>query len=369
MSNHFETLYAQNSDGSIQHWTIYFGSYSYWTKYGRVGSTVVTESEETVCVAKNIGKSNATNEADQAYLEAEAKWHKKLESGFYTDINKVGEAKFVEPMLAKKYEDYEDKIKFPVFVQPKLDGIRCIITSRGMFTRNGKPIVSCPHLISSLAAVFNQFPDLVLDGELYNHKFKDNFNKICSLVKKTKPSKQDIKESEEFVQYWIYDAVIPNAIFFTRMVAVETIFTKNPNPFVVTVPTYECRNKKATDELYAEFLELGYEGQMVRLNKEYENKRTSSLLKRKEWLDDEFEVVDVVEGVGSRAGMAGNFVLKNKVGKIFKSNIKGGFDFYTQCLKERLEIIGKMATVRYFALTPDEKVPRFPYVHSIRGYE
>ena len=363
------TLYAQNSDGSVQHWTIYYNSDCYWTKYGRVGSTVVTESEPTVCLGKNIGKKNETTAAEQACLEAEAKHLKKIESGFYTDITKVSEAKFVEPMLAKKYEDYEGKIQFPVFVQPKLDGIRCVISRHGMFSRNGKPIVSCPHLISSLAVVFERFPDLVLDGELYNHQFKDNFNKICSLVKKTKPSKNDIKEAEQFVQYWVYDAVIPNAVFFTRMVAIETIFSKHINPYIITVPTYECKDKKTTNKLYADFLEMGYEGQMVRLNKEYENKRTSSLLKRKEWLDDEFEVVDVVEGVGSRAGMAGNFVLRNKIGKIFKSNIKGGFDFYTQCLKERLEIIGKMATVRYFALTPDEKVPRFPYVHSIRGYE
>lgn len=363
-------LYAQNSDGSVQHWTIYYNGPYYWTMYGRVGSDVITESERTICQSKNIGKKNETTASEQASLEAEAKWKKKLESGFHTDIAKVNEVKFVEPMLAKKYEDYEDKIKFPVYTQPKLDGIRCAISRHGMFTRNGKEIVSCPHIFSSLAVVFEQFPDLILDGELYNHQFKDNFNKICSLVKKTKPSKADTKEAEQLVQYWVYDAILPNLVFFSRMVVIETIFSKHKNQYIVTVPTYECKSKKELNTLYSEFLELGYEGQMIRLNDIYQNKRTSSLLKRKEWLDDEFEILDVLEGVGNRAGIAGAFMLRAKNGRAFRANLTGGFDLYDSYLKNRKSLVGKNATVKYFCLTPPpEEVPRFGCVLSVRDYE
>src|SRR6185369_7949795 len=112
------------------------------------------------------GKKNETSAEQQAIAEAKAKWKKKLDSGFYEDMTDVNKPKFTEVMLAKKYEDYEDKIKFPVYTQCKLDGIRCAISRHGMFTRNGKEIVSCPHILFSLADVFKAFPDLVLDGEL-----------------------------------------------------------------------------------------------------------------------------------------------------------------------------------------------------------
>lgn len=364
----FPTLYAQNSDKSSQHWTIKVDGPTFYTEYGRVGSDVVTKSEPTTCVGKNEGKKNETSAEQQAIAEAKSKWKKKLDSGFYQNIEDVSKPKFTEVMLAKKYEDYEDKIKFPVYSQCKLDGIRCAISRHGMFTRNGKEIVSCPHILFSLADVFKAFPDLVLDGELYNHELKDNFNKICSLVKKTKPTKEDIEESEKIVQYWVYDAAVPNLVFFARMVMIETVFNKHKNQYIVTVPTYECKSKKELNVLYAEFLEKGYEGQMIRLNDEYQNKRTSSLLKRKEWIDDEFEILGVVEGVGKRAGMAGSFVLKAKNGKTFHSNIKNGDAFYTACLRDRDKLIGKMATVRYFCLSPDG-IPRFPYTFCIRDYE
>lgn len=364
------TLYAQNSDKSSQHWTIKVDGPTFYTEYGRVGSDVVTKSEPTTCVGKNEGKKNETTAEQQAIAEAKSKWKKKLDSGFYEDITKVSEDKFVNLMLAKKYEDFKDKIKFPVYTQFKLDGVRLAVTRHGMFTRNGKEVVSCPHILFSLANVFKEFPDLVLDGEMYNHQFKDNFNKICSLVKKTKPTKEDLAESEKLVQYYVYDAAVPNLNFFTRMVMIETVFNKHKNPYVVTVPTYECKTYKEIDKLYEQFLTEGYEGQMIRLNDVYQNKRTSSLLKRKEWMDDEFEIMDVIEGIGNRAGMAGAFMLKAKNGKHFRSNLTGGFSLYDQYLKDKESLIGKMATVKFFCYTPKpEEVPRFGNVLSVRDYE
>ena len=102
-------------------------------------------------------------------------------------------------------EDYKDKIEYPIFSQPKLDGIRCIVTKDGMFSRNGKEILSAPHIRKQLDKVFKEWPYLVFDGELYADKFANDFNSIVSLVKKTKPTEDDLLESQKNIQYWIYD--------------------------------------------------------------------------------------------------------------------------------------------------------------------
>ena len=95
-------------------------------------------------------------------------------------------------MLAQKYEDRKDGLVYPLYSQPKLDGIRCIVSwddNNGLVakTRNGKVIDAVPHILNSLELFFINDPDAVLDGELYNHDLKDNFNKITSLVRKQKP--------------------------------------------------------------------------------------------------------------------------------------------------------------------------------------
>jgi DNA ligase-1 len=115
-------------------------------------------------------------------------------------------------------------------------------------------------------------------------------------------------------------------------------------------------------------MENGYEGQIIRLDKPYEHKRSKYLLKRKEFKDAEFEIVDVVEGDGQRSGTVGYCVIKLPNDKTCKSNVKGTFQYLAELLKNKKELIGKMATVKYFCETPDG-VPRFPYIIAIRDYE
>jgi uncharacterized protein YegP (UPF0339 family) len=57
-------------------------------------------------------------------------------------------------------------------------------------TRNGKIIEAIPHITNSLKSFFQANENTILDGELYNHELKDNFNKITSLVRKQKPTKK-----------------------------------------------------------------------------------------------------------------------------------------------------------------------------------
>ena len=96
------------------------------------------------------------------------------------------------------------------------------------------------------------------------------------------------------------------------------------------------------------------------VNRPYENKRSSSLLKYKKFVDSEFEIIDVVEGLGNRAGMCGSLLLKTKEGKTFSANVKGGEDYYREILKNKNKLIGTLATIRYQNLSDKEKIPIFP---------
>lgn len=280
-------------------------------------------------------------------------------------------SEFFKPMLAHKFSDHQDEIQFPVYSQPKLDGIRCITTRGGMFSRNGNEIISAPHIFENLKPFFVSNPDAILDGELYADKLKNDFNRICSLVKKTKPTAEDLRESAATIEYWVYDApviggCIPFDPFIRRFNLIESLLCGISK--VRIVETKKVLNMESLDTLFASYLEQGYEGQMVRKDERYENKRSRSLLKRKEFIDDEFSILGITEGLGKRAGTAGFMSFVSRNGNEFRSNIKGDFQYLKEILENKKSIIGKMATVKFFNLTPNG-IPRFPYVIGIRNYE
>lgn len=363
--NTFPTLYARTQTGAVQQWTVIAENNKYQTVFGQVDGKLQT-TNWTECYETNSGRSNQRTPEQQALFEAEALWKKKKDSGYYESIKDIDVVKFIEPMLAKNFEDYSSKIQFPVYSQPKLDGIRCVTTKDGMFSRNGKAIVSCPHIQKELEYFFNQFPDAVLDGELYCDKLNNDFNKICSLVKKTRPTAEDIDESSTVIQYWIYDTIKPER-FYLRFSWLMS-YVKETEAIRI-VPTTTCNNLNKLDEMYGAYVGDGFEGQMVRIDAPYENKRSKTLLKRKEFQDSEYTILDVIEGEGNKAGMAGAMVFKNELGITFNSNIKGNRDYLKEIWANKDSYKGKQATVKYFNLTPDNKLPRFPYVVAVRDYE
>jgi ATP-dependent DNA ligase len=361
-----DTIYIKTKTGATNEWTIEVVNNKYRSIAGQIGGKMKI-SEWTVCYGKNIGRANATTDKEQAMLEAVAKRTKKLESGYFENIKHINKTQYFEPMLASKWEDSKDKIQYPIFSQPKLDGIRCIITKDGMFSRNGKPIISAPHIRESLSEVFEVYPELILDGELYADKFANDFNKIVSLVKKTKPTDADLKESKKNIQYWIYDLPSEDDTFGERCYALDELFDTELESFekhCVLVETDTCNNEDEVMELYGEYVDKGFEGQMLRLNKAYENKRSKSLMKHKSFVDEEYTILDIVEGEGNRTGTAGYMVFETADGKRFKSNVKGTMEETAEMLKNKKKLIGKEATIKYFNLTPDG-IPRFPYVINI----
>lgn len=269
----------------------------------------------------------------------------------------------IPPMLAKVYEP---GIEFPVYSQPKLDGIRCLISKHEMVSRNLKPIVACPHIRKSLDWFFERCPDTILDGELYNHDLRDNFNKICSLVKKQKPSPQDLEESK-VIKFYIYDIVNTEYSTHKRMDIIDSANFKDYH--LVQLPTTFVKNNHQLDKLFQEYLSDGYEGQMIRFgDSKYSSGRSSGLLKRKQFQDNEYQIVDILEGKGKRIGVAGSILLTTPEGKSFKSSIVGDMTYCKKLLEGKEDYIGKQGTVRFQNLTP-EGVPRFPELVAIRDYE
>ena len=354
------TLYKRATNGKIVEHTIEVENNCFRTISGYTDG-VKTTSEWTCCSGKNIGKKNETTPNEQAMAEAQAMWTKRVELGNFENINDIDNEVYFSPMLAHKWEDRKDKIKYPVYSQPKLDGIRCVVKSDGMWSRNGKRIVSAPHIFESMKYIFEVEPDLILDGELYADKFANDFNAICSLVKKTKPTIADLKASAESIEYWVYDIPSCDETFSKRR---DDLFNLILPDCCKIVPTHEVETEEKLMELYEQYVNNGYEGQMVRTDEKYENKRSKSLLKHKSFIDEEYTIIDVEEGIGNKTGMVGSFVFENKDGKRFNSSPKFNWEECTAMWNDRANLIGKSATVKYFNLTPDG-VPRFPYVIKI----
>ena len=360
-----ETIYKKTKTGATQEWTIEVSDNKYRTHSGQCGGQITTNAW-TVVYGKNTGKANATTDDEQAMAEAIAKRTKKLESGYFEDITNIDTKQYFEPMLAAKWEDYKDKLIYPIYSQAKLDGIRCILTKDGMFSRNGKPIISAPHIFDSVKPLFETNPDLIFDGELYADKFANDFNKIVSLVKKTKPTADDLKESKELIEYHIYDLPSSDKNFIQRAYDLAILFETRSelHPHCRIVETYKVPSEEVVTELYEKYVEEGYEGQMLRLDGKYENKRSKNLLKHKSFVDEEYTILDICEGEGNRTGTAGYMVFQTADGKPFKSNVKGTWDETAEMLRNKTQLIGKQATIKYFNLTPDG-IPRFPFVINI----
>lgn len=364
------TIYKRTSTGKIQTWTIDIDGNKYRTVSGQQDGKKVT-SEWTVCAGKNIGRSNETTPGAQALAEAKAKLQRKLESEYKLSIDDVDSIDFKTPMLANEFK--ADEVEFPVYAQPKLDGMRCIASVNGLLSRKNKPIKSSPHVSEALAKIFKEHPELELDGELYNHELKDNFDELISVVKQLKPTEADLQKSKEYIRYYVYDIRDSKLNFAKRTALLKKLVKRINSEYIVFVETAAVTTKEELDSLYNFWLEEGYEGQMIRTDTPYEFKRTNALLKRKEFITDEFEIVDVIEGKGNRSGMAGKVVFKlhkpTTDGKeTCEANPKGGFTFYKRLLKQREYAIGKMATIEFQNYTPKGSL-RFPKMLTIRDYE
>jgi DNA ligase-1 len=378
-------LYSRTSKGQVQTWQIFIDGGTFFTREGIKGGTI-SESKPTICKAKNVGRANETTPEQQAESEAQSKWQKKIDGGYWENEADIDNVTTFWPMLAEKWKEYKDFVKeefekgTKVFAQAKLDGMRCIVRKDGMWSREGKPIRSAPHIRKALQPLFDQNPDLVFDGELYNHALKHNFNKLISLAKKQKPTPEQLAESEQKLEYWVYDIAgdpaIETALFESRTQTVRTLIRSlDVKGMIRSVYTYEVSNVKEIEALFEKFVDEGFEGLMVRINVPYFRKRTKNLLKYKEFQSKEYKIAGIEDGEGNRAGLAtiayfedpnGSEIYDGK--KCFKAGIIGNNAYTAQLYKDREKAKGKPGEVVYFNLTPDG-VPRFGKMKIIRDYD
>ena len=282
-----------------------------------------------------------------------------------------------EVTLAKPKAERIDFTKEIYFIQPKLDGVRCytrlVDGEVKMFSRNHKEFKNAKHLTTALKRVFELYPDIILDGELYNHKFSDNFNKIISLVRKQKPTQGDRFESATHLEYHLYDVYDPNNsedVYASRYSFLKSLKRyANTGNKVKVVDTLEINSGASLKHFHKLNKEEGYEGSMVRTNTPYETRRSSSLQKVKDWHDTEIRVTGFVEGKGKFTGGLGKFLGVDDDGRTVE------VPWPSLTIKERQDIwrfrndyLGKLLTFEYFERTPGGAY-RFPRAKAFRNYE
>ena len=288
-----------------------------------------------------------------------------------------------KPMLAYPVSDKPIDYTQPVFMQPKLDGVHCLIQAEPDYSSSGYPIPgvrvtaysrtgkewkNIDHILQSLKPFFQSNPDVILDGELYNHALKDDFEKIISCVRKTKPTAIDRTESRKLVQFHCYDIVDETITFEERYKFVD-FNLKDPSIYGVrTVQTHEVHAEKYAYQLHDTFLNNGFEGSILRTNDVYKCGRSWSLRKFKDFHDDEAVIIDWVEGKGKRVGTIGKFIAQDHAGNIFGMPVMDNFKKLQTNFKQMQSWVGEIATFTYFERTKAGSY-RHPLFKAIRDYE
>jgi len=288
--------------------------------------------------------------------------------------------KHFKPMLAHKFDNKRVDWSKPVFIQPKLDGVRCVFTKDGAFSRTGKKFMNLQHLFTpKMFSMFKQNPWLVLDGELYNHDLRDDFEKIISLVRKQKPTDDDRKEARKLIQYHVYDYAFcnPNENKVDLIESDMNRYGKRHDQLTRSnmygkhiryVPARGVHTLDKAKEIHNSFLEQGYEGSILRLDGAYKNGRSYDLMKFKDFSDTEATIVSWVEGKGKRRGTIGKFIAVDSDGIKFGMPVMDKFVYLQKNFKAMQDWVGKTATFTYFERTKAGSY-RHPLFKAIRNYE
>ena len=277
----------------------------------------------------------------------------------------------IKPMLAHKVNENRIDFSEKVFIQPKLDGVRCIFTKDGAYSRTGKQFHNLRHIELRLKGFFKLNPDIQLDGELYNHALRNDFEQIISLVRKQKPTDEDRRNAQHLIQYHVYDMIAEGLSYEDRLnwlMSNKVLWWGN---VVVPVETHRVNKyEEAANMHYDGFLKQGYEGSILRLNGPYEQKRSYNLQKFKDFSDTEATIIGYEAGKGKFTGLIGKFLMIDDNGVEFGCPIGKGYNYDDRrfILNNIHDYIGKRATFTYFERTKAGSY-RHPLYKTIRNYE
>lgn len=375
----FPKLYNQKANGLTQQYHIWveIGSDGFpeiISEYGQLDG-IQTQAKKVIKAGKNIGRANETSPVEQAILEAESTFQKKLDNKYVLSLDAVGQniggaSDIPDPMLAKDYDEYAHKITFPCYVQPKLDGIRCIAKKQdgliNFYTRKGKPILFMDHIMIWLEAMLDEGE--MIDGELYSHEV--DFQTITSIVRQQSEPHEDILK----IQYHVYDLPIENVPYNERLEKLTAKFEAYQanlyeEPTLIQVETQIANDEVDIDAFHQQMKMVGYEGTMVRATKGlYRFKyRSPDLLKYKDFISEEFLITGIRDDFGPN-GDECVFELVTAEGKPFNARSKGTSDYRKKLIADRANIPGNYLTISFQERTNDG-VPRFPVGEAIRDYE
>jgi ATP-dependent DNA ligase len=354
-------LISENKAGGEKFWRLHilqdgdnYYTQTEWYQISKLGSATKSQtSEPYFAEPTNEGRANARDSKAQAEFEFDAIIKKQRDKGYRSK----GEKKQVRPMpmLAHKFKDHKGKVEFPVYVQPKLNGMRMLFDGENGWSRGNKEVI--PEVIQHLKFDTGGF---MLDGELM---LPDNvlLQESMKAIKKYRP------ELSPELLYHVYDIVDDELPYPMRHQIIADLMHNAPKN-VKMVKTVRADDETQVMHLHNLFVNDGYEGTMVRNpDMPYEiGKRSYSLLKLKDFIDSEYKILDVVDGEGSDVGLA-IFVLDAGNGQTFNCRPEGTQENRAELYKNRKQLINKYMTVRYQELSRDG-VPIFPVGVATRSW-
>ena len=276
----------------------------------------------------------------------------------------------IKPMLVHKYDNSRVDWSQPVYIQSKLDGVRCLFTKDGAYSRTGKQFKNLAHIELALLSFFKDNPDVILDGELYNHKLKNDFEKIISLVRKQKPTADDRLDAQHLVQFHVYD-YISAPVYDSYKTRMQNLVTSDIyDAQIKYVPSTLVKDYEHARDLHENFLNRGYEGSIIRLDGLYKHGRSYDLMKFKDFSDTEATIIGYELGKGKRTGTLGKFIMLDDEGIQFGCPPGKGYTYkdLANMLVNVNDYIGKRATFTYFQRTQAGSY-RHPLFKCIRNYE
>lgn len=356
--------------------------------------------QPTIWVTKGKAKRTVTEQVKLEYAshlkKYQDKGYKLLPSSIKIE-DSVAVAKFVEEnlgdgvtdsngfkkhMLAKQHDKVAtsifDKIPF-WWASRKIDGVRCSfywkdgeVKSASRGGNDYDPSTSFIRNHPKFIEFFKNHPDIVLDGELYEHgRSLQQISGAARLEKDT--------SGMDWLQYYIYDVMDSTKIFDERMDVLDMIREEldlgfDPNRSwkdgelkVQMVPHDPVTGWTAIQKLHDKYVSEGFEGVVIRDPSKVYNfgGRTNAMIKIKMYQDDEFEIVGYSEGLRPEDMV---FVCKTSSGLEFEAKPMGPRELKYEYLNRMKELIGKMATVKYFYYSDDGR-PLQPVLKCIRDYE
>ena len=425
MTTFFAPLYKIKDNGKLYTWNIDVciktdsDTACIDISYGEHGGKQIMHHKEV-----EEGKCNRTC-VEQATQEATRKWLNKRDKELFceweslknqgqtvekhakADKNVVANV-VVRPMLAQKADLDKSKkgrgytIPFPLMVQRKYDGIRCIAYRDNdgnvvLESRKGTPFSGFHALTKELECVFDSFSEntIYLDGELFTDRV--DFETISGLVRKSESllnksvktptnkegkskkltDKQQQAQHEErenavkkgWIDFHVYDMVDVSLLeqpFSQRCSRLQSLVDCPRLDKCKLVETLTVNTPDQIKPLHDRFVAEGFEGIMLRATDgPYQvNKRSKYLQKYKEFMDDEFRIVGFHEGSGNEKG-AVVWDCVTKDGQPFAVRPRGTFDARKLLFQDATAYIGKWLTVIFQEYSTDG-IPRFPVGKGIR---